>query len=102
MCLSILCRHSYLGLAYVEVLHEEKAFTAIGFKDRVPAFFHAHGIVFLGRIVADNDCCYQAAEFARASVGARHQRVEPYTPRRNGKTERYNRILAEEFLYARE
>ena len=32
---------------------------------------------------------------------ARHQRIAPYTPRHNGKVERYNRILAEEFLYAR-
>ena len=34
--------------------------------------------------------------------GARHQRITPYTPRHNGKVERYHRILAEEFLYARE
>ena len=33
--------------------------------------------------------------------GARHQRIRPYTPKHNGKVERYNRILAEEFLYAR-
>lgn len=30
-----------------------------------------------------------------------HQRITPYTPRHNGKIERYNRILAEDFLYAR-
>jgi hypothetical protein len=32
---------------------------------------------------------------------SRHQRIAPYMPRHNGKVERYNRILAEEFLYAR-
>lgn len=37
-----------------------------------------------------------------AALGARHQRITPYTPRHNGKVERYDRILAEEFLYARE
>ena len=30
-----------------------------------------------------------------------HQYIAPYTPRHNGKVERYNRILAEELLYAR-
>lgn len=33
--------------------------------------------------------------------GAEHRRTRPYTPKHNGKVERYNRILAEEFLYAR-
>lgn len=32
---------------------------------------------------------------------SRHQRIKPYTPRHNGKVERYQRILAEELLYAR-
>ena len=32
----------------------------------------------------------------------RHQKTRPYTPRHNGKVERYQRILAEELLYARE
>ncbi|WP_410469223.1 integrase core domain-containing protein [Streptomyces europaeiscabiei] len=34
--------------------------------------------------------------------GTRHQRTKPYTPRHNGKVERYQRIMAEEVLYARE
>jgi hypothetical protein len=32
---------------------------------------------------------------------ARHQRITPYTPRHSGKVERYNRIIAEGFHYAR-
>ncbi len=51
--------------------------------------------------MTDSGSCYRAGTFARALLGARHQRITPYTPRHNGKVERYNRILAEEFLYAR-
>lgn len=35
------------------------------------------------------------------SLAPRHQRTRPYTPRHNGKAERYNRILAKERLYTR-
>jgi transposase InsO family protein len=92
----------YSRLAYTEALPDEKAVTAIGFMRRARAFFAAHGIVRIERIVTDNGSCYRAREFAKILEGARHQRIRPYTPRHNGKVERYNRILAEEFLYARE
>ncbi len=36
-----------------------------------------------------------------ALSGSRHQRITPYTPSHNEKVERYDRITAEEFLYAR-
>lgn len=91
----------YSRLAYTEALPDEKATTAVSFLDRARVWFAAHGITHIERIVTDNGSCYRAHAFADAVGAARHQRITPYTPRHNGKVERYNRILAEEFLYAR-
>src|SRR5690606_20185613 len=90
----------YSRLAYTEALPDEKARTAIGFVHRARAFFARHGITHIHRLVTDNGACYRANHFTTVLRGARHQRITPYTPRHNGKVERYNRILAEEFLYA--
>lgn len=91
----------YSRLAYTEALPDERAVTAVAFLGRARAWFAAHGITQLERIVTDNGSCYRATAFADAMGDSRHQRITPYTPRHNGKIERYNRILAEEFLYAR-
>lgn len=91
----------YTRLAYTEALPDEKAVTAIAFLGRARAWFAAHGIARIERIVTDNGACYRAGAFRDAVGASRHQRITPYTPRHNGKVERYNRILAEEFLYAR-
>jgi transposase InsO family protein len=91
----------YSRLAYTEALPDETARTAIRFTHRARAFFARHGIRHVHRIVTDNGACYRAHDFATVLRGARHQRITPYTPRHNGKVERYHRILAEEFLYAR-
>ena len=81
----------------------EKASTTIGFFCRARAFFTAHGITRLVRVVTDNGANYRARTFTATitSLASRHQRIRPYTPRHNGKVERYNRILAEECLYVR-
>jgi transposase InsO family protein len=93
----------YSRLAYTEHLPDEKAITTIGFFARARAFFAAHGIVRLVRVVTDNGANYRALAFTRTvtALASRHQRIRPHTPRHNGKVERYNRILAEELLYAR-
>ncbi|WP_405943287.1 IS481 family transposase [Streptomyces sp. NBC_00932] len=88
------------GSANAEDAERSKT-TAIAFMHRARAWFAAHGITYIERIVTDNGACYRADAFARAVLGARHQRITPYTPRHNGKVERYNRIISEEFLYAR-
>lgn len=88
-------------LAYTEALPDEKGPTAVGFLARARVFLAAHGIDRITRLVTDNGACYRSTAFARAvgDVG-RHQRIRPFTPRHNGKVERYQRILAEELLYA--
>ncbi|MBP2055876.1 transposase [Streptomyces griseochromogenes] len=90
-------------LAYTEPLPDEKAATTVAFLSRARAFLAAHGIHRDVRVVTDNGANYRAAAFARtlAPWASRHQRTRPYTPRHNGKVERYQRILAEELLYAR-
>jgi transposase InsO family protein len=91
----------YSRLAYTEALPDEKAVTAVAFLGRARTWFANHGITAIERIVTDNGACYRASTFSGAMAGSQHQRIKPYTPRHNGKIERYNRILAEEFLYAR-
>ncbi|WP_156365455.1 IS481 family transposase, partial [Sciscionella sediminilitoris] len=91
----------YSRLAYTEALPDEKAATAVGFMHRARAWFTAHGVAHIERIVTDNGACYRAEAFTRALLGSRHQLITPYMPRHNGKVERYNRIISEEFLYAR-
>lgn len=90
-------------LAYTEPLADEKGTTAAEFLTRAKVWFAAHGINHIHRVITDNGACYRSDDFARI-VGprTRHQRTRPYTPRHNGKAERYQRILTEEVLYARE
>jgi transposase len=90
-------------LAYTEALDDERATTTIGFFCRARAFFAAHGIERIHRVVTDNGANYRAKDFTRTatSLAGRHQRIKPYMPRHNGKVERYNRLLADEVLYVR-
>jgi transposase InsO family protein len=90
-------------LAYTEPLVDEKGKTAAAFLARAKVWFAAHGITHIHRVITDNGSCYRSGDFARIlGTRTRHQRTKPYTPRHNGKAERYQRIMTEEVLYARE
>ncbi|GLY16327.1 hypothetical protein Kisp01_33420 [Kineosporia sp. NBRC 101677] len=70
---------------------------------RARAFFAAHGIQRITRVVTGNGSCHRSGAFLRAmnNLGvSTHQRIRPFTPRHNGGVERYHRILAGEFLNA--
>ena len=68
-------------LAYVEVLPDEKATTAIAFLRRAVAFFRRHGIT-VERLITDNGSAYRSTVHAIAcrALGIRHLRTRPYRP----------------------
>jgi transposase InsO family protein len=94
------CVDDATRLAYVEVLDDEKATTAVGFLRRAVAFYAAHGIS-VQRVMSDNGACYRSTihAFACRTMGLRHLRTRPYRPRTNGKAERFIRTLLAGWAY---
>jgi len=87
-------------LAYVEVLTDEKALTAIGFLRRAVAHFASYGMT-VERLMTDNGSAYRSAVHAIAcrTLGIRHLRTRPYRPQTNGKAERFIRTLLGGWAY---
>jgi len=87
-------------LAYSELLNDEKKETAAEFWARAHAYFEAAGIS-VKRVLTDNGACYRSRLFAQ-SLGdtIKHKRTRPYRPQTNGKVERFNRTMLEEWAYA--
>ena len=86
-------------LAYTEELPDEKGCTAAAFWGRAVAFFAAHGIEDIQRVLTDNGSCYRSAVFNQALGQTKHKHTRPYRPQTNGKVERFNRTLAREWAY---
>ena len=87
-------------LAYSEVLPDEKGPTCAGFLERAIAYFAAHGITRIERLMTDNAWAYR---WSLRKVCAEHQIkqkfIKPHCPWHNGKVERLNRTLATEWAY---
>jgi transposase InsO family protein len=87
-------------LAYSEVLPDEKGTTCAGFLERAIAYFAAHGITRIERLMTDNAWAYR---YSLREVCAAHQIkqkfIRPHCPWQNGKVERLNRTLATEWAY---
>ena len=90
-------------LAYAELLVDEKGTTCARFLQRAAAFFSRHGIRRVERVMSDNGSGYISADFreAVAVLGARHIRTRPYTPRTNGKAERFIQTMLRLWAYVR-
>ena len=91
-------------LAYSEILDDERAQTVTAFTQRALDWFLQHGIV-AERLMTDNAFAYIHNRSLRELLEARairHIRTRPYTPRTNGKVERYQQTLQREWAYALE
>jgi transposase InsO family protein len=93
---------AYSRLAYSEFAGPETASNCIGFLDRAIAWFARQGVT-TERILTDNGVGYRSHAWrARcAELGIIHTRTRPYRPATNGKVERFNRTLLDEWAYAR-
>jgi len=89
-------------VAFVEVLPAQDGETTADFLARAVAWFLRHG-VRVRRVMSDNGSGYVSRAFRRACrlLALRHLRTRPYTPRTNGKAERFIQTLLREWAYAR-
>ena len=89
-------------VAYAELLPDERRGTCSAFADRCLSFFAGLGAP-VERVMTDNGPGYRSRDFNALleSRGVRHLYTRPYSPWQNGKVERMNRTLAQEWQYGR-
>lgn len=89
-------------LAYTEILPSERQDDTTAFLQRALAWLGRHGVT-VQRVMTDNGSAYRSHIFrkALAAAGARHIRTRPYTPRTNGKAERFIQTSLREWAYAK-
>ncbi len=94
------CIDDATRVAYVEVLQDEQAITAIGFLKRAVRFYAAHGVK-VERLMTDNGSAYRSKLHAIACrvLKIKHIRTRPYRPRTNGKAERFIRTMLGGWAY---
>ena len=88
-------------LAFVRALADEKGATCASFLAEAAAFFASHGIT-IRQVMTDNALNYrrsQEFQSALAALNATHILTRPYSPWQNGKAERFNRTLQENWAY---
>jgi transposase InsO family protein len=89
-------------VAFSRVMKTERKGCAIAFLKAAVAYYASLGIT-VERVMTDNGSCYKAFAFRRACkrLGLRHIRTRPYTPRTNGKAERFIQTALREWAYAK-
>jgi transposase InsO family protein len=89
-------------IAFSAIYPDEKAVSSSHFLRQATAYYQRFGIQ-VQRVLTDNGPCYYADKFAHAckELGITHKRTRPYTPRTNGKAERFIQTAIREWAYAR-
>lgn len=89
-------------IAFSLILPDERSCSAVAFLRAVVAYYGSLG-VRIRRLLTDNGSCYRSKAFRLACrrLGIRHRFTRPYTPRTNGKAERFIQTALREWAYAR-
>jgi transposase InsO family protein len=89
-------------IAFTDITRDQTAASAVAFLKGAIAYYASLGIT-VSRVMTDNGPCYTAFAFQNAcrELGLRHIRTRPYTPKTNGKAERFIQSALREWAYAR-
>ena len=89
-------------VAYSEILPNEKRGSCLRFLFNALRFYRAHG-VGVQRVMTDNGVSFRSHRYAKALrlLKIKHLRTKPYTPKTNGKAERFVQTSLREWAYAR-
>src|SRR5215216_2858922 len=96
------CIDDHSRVAFSEIKPDEKADSAVSFLKAAVAYYESLGVT-VTRVMTDNGSCYKAFAFRDAcrGLGIKHIRTKPYTPRTNGKAERFIQTALREWAYAK-
>jgi transposase InsO family protein len=89
-------------IGFSQIKPNEKARSAVSFLRAAVTYYASLGVK-VERVMTDNGACYKSHAFARACkrLGIRHIRTKPYTPKTNGKAERFIQTALREWAYAK-
>lgn len=88
-------------LAFSQILPDERKESAVAFLKAAVAYYASLGVT-VTCVMTDNGSCYRSKAFAKTcrTLGLKHVRTRPYTPRTNGKAERFIQTALREWAYA--
>jgi transposase InsO family protein len=89
-------------IAFAQVMPDEKKESAVAFLKAALAYYQSLGVA-VARVMTDNGSCYKAFDFRDVcrDLGLKHIRTRPYTPKTNGKAERFIQTLLRGWAYNR-
>jgi len=95
------CIDDHSRIAFAKVMANERKRSAIAFLKAAIAYYASLGVK-VERVMTDNGSCYKSFAFRAACnrLGLRHIRTKPYTPKTNGKVERFIQTSLREWAYA--
>lgn len=95
------CIDDHSRVAFSQIKPDEKADSAVPFLKAAVAYYKSLGVT-VTRVMTDNGSCYKAFAFRDAcrELGIKHIRTKPYTPKTNGKAERFIQTALREWAYA--